>query len=62
MSGPKYFTLRARSRHTIRIAEEVLAMSPRHRRILRDTGDSGLNAELKAVRASRRLRKTVSTN
>jgi hypothetical protein len=52
MFGPKYFTLRAQSKHTIRIAEEVLAVSQRHRRILTDTADSGFNAELKRIRAA----------
>jgi hypothetical protein len=62
MYGPQYFTLRARSKHTIRLAQEVLAVSQRHKSILGDTADRGLNEELRAVRASRRNRKTTSTS
>jgi hypothetical protein len=62
MFGPKYFTLRGKSAHTIRLAEEVLRVSTGHKRRLADAADGGFNAELRRVRAGRRLRKTVSTS
>jgi hypothetical protein len=62
MYGPAYFTKRARSKHTLRILNEVLAMSTRHKQAATDAADSGFNARLRALRAGRRLRKTTSTN
>jgi hypothetical protein len=61
MHGPPYFTLRPRAKHTKRIAEEVLAMNPRHERLIGDAGDRGFNARLRALRASRRMRKVTTT-
>ena len=57
MVGPSYFTLRARSKHTIRLAQEVLAMNDSHRRQLADAADRGFERELARLRRSRRLRK-----
>lgn len=61
MTGPKYFTLRARSKHTIRIAQEILRYSLRDLRVLGDTFESAFNRELRSVRADRRARKTTRT-
>lgn len=57
MVGPVYFTLRPRSKHTIRLANEVLSMSGSHRRQLSDAADRGFERKLASIRASRRLRK-----
>jgi hypothetical protein len=59
MTGPAYFTLRPRKAHTARIAREILSMNASHERQIGEAGDRGFNAELRAVRAERRLRKTT---
>jgi len=58
MSGPAYFTLRARSKHTRRIADEILLVTGGERRRLGDVYDQAHNRELRQLRAARRLRKT----
>jgi hypothetical protein len=62
MFGPKYFTLRAQSRHTRRLADEVLAMSPRHRTMLTAAADSGFKDAYRAELQARRMRKTTITS
>lgn len=61
MIGPAYFTLRPRGKGTARLAREVTASSPRHERILADTGQRGFNGELRRLRQAKRLRKVTTT-
>jgi len=60
MSGPAYFTMRPRGKHTRRIAQEILAMNGRHERLLGDAGERGFEQELRKVRQERRLRKVTT--
>ena len=59
--GPPYFTLRPRGRRTAQLAREVLAISPRHVRLIGDAASRGFEQELNAIRRSRRLRKVTTT-
>jgi hypothetical protein len=61
MTGPEYFTLRPRAKHTRRLANEVLLVTARERRELGDTFDQAFNRELRKLRAERRLRKSHRT-
>jgi hypothetical protein len=61
MIGPAYFTLRPRGKYTARLAREVTASSPRHEKILAETGQRGFNGELRRLRQAKRLRKVTTT-
>lgn len=56
-----YFTLRARSGGTARLAREILSDSPRHLRLLGEAFDRGFEAELANLRRARRLRRVTKT-
>jgi hypothetical protein len=62
MYGPPYFTLRARSKRTGRIAQEVLAVSARHKRLLSDAAQQGFNTVYGQLLRSGQLKKTTRTS
>jgi hypothetical protein len=61
MYGPAYFTRRARSKRTGRIADEVLAVNARHKRRLSDAADRGFSREYRQLLRSGQLRKRTAT-
>jgi hypothetical protein len=57
--GPSYWKYRRRP-SSPDMVREVLAMSPRHERIVGQAGDKGFEAALRMVRSARRTRKVTT--